>query len=904
MKKNFFKKLSFVMALAMIISVIAPAAGALAATGLRLNATSKTLMLGENNTYNFNALGKTKGATEKWTTSNAKIAAVNAKNGVVTAKAVGKATITATVTNAKKTVTKKLTAKVTVGDSIKSLEIVAPANAADLAKLEVGTDYDFNRTFETMGGSKTKTSNITVWFVNDAPATLAKAGETDGATIDTAGVFKAEKAGEYTITARAFRYKAQYEAWVKAGSNADDTKYIKASNSVKVTVLNAVKEVKQVNTNTFTVEFAGPVKDLTQTSASVYQVLSGTNVTAGLVQIKSVKLDEAATTATVELFSDFYPEVTYKFVFDGMEGTFKAASNKTEDIAGLVFDDFTVNTTVNTGTDLLTFVHAVNKDGIIILNGADISANLSFELASTDTSRGYVDSALRRAYVYNSGNQITVKAVLTNYVKNASGVFEPVSFTDSAVGTGVSSNVDEATMQFAVKTSQPTSISKAWADDKVISVDGSSYQIYARYKKTTDSSTDPYTYTADTTVFNYTSSDPTKLSVVGNTVYAIAAGAVTVIVKNLDGKVVGSFAVKINPEPVLASVSLDQPSVTVGNNANVGEVKQISVTAYNQTGTVIYTGATISDIRTTQAGAPSVTANGMKITVHARNGAAVGYYQYTAIVSYTSPVSQTVVTRGISFGVNVGDSSTPNSNATRATGYAVAVEERDGSANVEQYIAKSGVDFKDLKAAKQYKVAVYAVNAAGLRVDELDDTKYEAAVKLGNLNISNAAGNTFNASTITSSAVVVSKKVGVYNVTATVTGSGITTADKGKLNTIDLPTKSAGTLLNATSFNLTSGYVLGQTVAYAVDGNVYNTVKTVVEKALNLTVTQGENVYAVSAGDIVEVKGINGGVLRTITNESAVKGSMYISQVTVYLTVNDGITKEFTFDINKSISVK
>ena len=45
MKKNFFKKLSFVLVLAMIVSVIAPAAGAFAATAPKLNATKKYLQL-------------------------------------------------------------------------------------------------------------------------------------------------------------------------------------------------------------------------------------------------------------------------------------------------------------------------------------------------------------------------------------------------------------------------------------------------------------------------------------------------------------------------------------------------------------------------------------------------------------------------------------------------------------------------------------------------------------------------------------------------------------------------------------------------------------------------------------------------------------------------------------------
>ncbi|HHX11312.1 MAG TPA: hypothetical protein GX731_00695, partial [Clostridiales bacterium] len=101
MKRNFFKKLSFVLASAMVLTTLAPASGALAAAGPKLNSTNKYLHLGKVeeklNEFNFNINNKGKGWKYEWTSANDKVAKVNAKNGVATATGVGKTKVTVVI---------------------------------------------------------------------------------------------------------------------------------------------------------------------------------------------------------------------------------------------------------------------------------------------------------------------------------------------------------------------------------------------------------------------------------------------------------------------------------------------------------------------------------------------------------------------------------------------------------------------------------------------------------------------------------------------------------------------------------------------------------------------------------------------------------------------------------------
>ena len=96
--KSFFKKLAFVMALAMVVSMVAPAGSALAAeTGVSLQGTKtivETYELEKGATVDFSFQGAPKDwkSTFKWTSSNEAVATVTPA-GVVTAVAAGTATI-------------------------------------------------------------------------------------------------------------------------------------------------------------------------------------------------------------------------------------------------------------------------------------------------------------------------------------------------------------------------------------------------------------------------------------------------------------------------------------------------------------------------------------------------------------------------------------------------------------------------------------------------------------------------------------------------------------------------------------------------------------------------------------------------------------------------------------------
>uniref|UniRef100_UPI0031B81561 Ig-like domain-containing protein n=1 Tax=Anaerolentibacter hominis TaxID=3079009 RepID=UPI0031B81561 len=222
--KNFFKKLAFVLALVMIVTVAAPAAAnkSDAAAAQKLNATSKTLDVGNKNSgkYDFNIKNKVAGSKYSWTSSNKKVATVN-KSGVVTAVAPGKATISVKITLPNKT-TKTLKATVTVRQDASKVAI--KTSKFDTANMVVGGSYDFDRTM-----TPKVSTNKTYWTVTKLAAdakdnkVIANTQKGSGKDImNSNGVFTPAEAGQYEIMAQCLR-----------GKNAE---YVRASATLKVEV--------------------------------------------------------------------------------------------------------------------------------------------------------------------------------------------------------------------------------------------------------------------------------------------------------------------------------------------------------------------------------------------------------------------------------------------------------------------------------------------------------------------------------------------------------------------------------------------------------------------------------------------------------------------------------------------
>ncbi|CRZ33369.1 Ig-like protein group 2 [Herbinix hemicellulosilytica] len=394
MKTKFFKKLSFVLAVAMVLSVLYPAAGAFAAKKPKLNATSKYLHLDVEgkNEYDFNISNKQKGWKYDWESADEDVVVVDNK-GVVTATGVGKTKVTVYITDKDGEEVAKLSAKVTVRDNIKEVKISNPPEG----KLEVGQEYDFNRSFVTVSGSTKKTSAITRWTVEPS----------DTATIDDKGVFKATKAGKYTITARSFQSKEKYEYWLSDNEAYKD--YVLATDSVEVTVAASMVEAKQYDLSKVNVLFTSPMTE-EEVKNNIYVHYMIGDVAVKEQEIKSVKISDDGMTATVEIYDTFVPKVTYKVTYTDMEPvSFIAATANPEDVKGI--DITTSKVTVFEPTRIK--YNLINENGVIINQPVDVNnlgVRVTFESSNELTSL-YNDELT----IFNKGDVTTVKATYHTY---------------------------------------------------------------------------------------------------------------------------------------------------------------------------------------------------------------------------------------------------------------------------------------------------------------------------------------------------------------------------------------------------------------------------------------------------------------------------------------------------------
>lgn len=797
MRKNFFKKLSFVLALAMIVSVIAPAAGVFAATGLKLNSTNKTLHLaqpGKKNKFNFNIDGtKQKGWKYLWTSSNEDVAEVNEKNGVTTAVGVGTAEITVVITDKNGAEVDRLTAKVTVKDNIKTVAI----KNAPTEPIPVGEEYDFNRSFVTYSGSTTKTTAVTRWSV--------EGDNKDKAAInDENGKFTATEAGKYTVVARSFQSKAKYNEWKESG----DASLVLDEASAEVTVKPSIKEVKQFDLSKFTVTFDSDMKNagLKADVAKVYKVINGKEYESGAEKIKNITLDETGKVATVEMFTDFAQEADYRFKFDDLSGDFKTAKVALENVASIEFSDMNVNVS-GKETKLVDFVIGKNADGVIIYRGqgdpgkasADqqqFNSALSFELTSdADLSKTFLDTGSNYLYIYEKGYTVGVKVKFEHYYYNEETKnVETITWTDNAVATGVETDgvLVNSSMQFAVSTYLPQATDGKWGVGPFkLAADDTGYKIYARYK-TLDkpNSWDPYQPGEGKFVYESTNTDKLIIQKVGEDsyLYPIAAGSVTVLVRDGDvwnKPVVGAFDIAISEARTIGSVTVENSMVTLNNNlthGTEGEVTKIVVLdSLNEAADSGKIGVT----KITRISSPknskelderiSTTVLGLEddwwnigkiaIEVNAKDVTETGNYQYKFTVFY----KYSSVTRDVVVNFNVKDGKV-NTTVQR---WALELDESD-------------FDLKDVKKAQSLGIKVYGYNSNNVVVDKLGYDEYELVIEKNNVptpdRFVDEAGEKFNfvkAPTVSGSYLDIAE-VGTYVITVKANDKGASKVKKAE----------------------------------------------------------------------------------------------------------------------------
>lgn len=401
--KNFFKKLAFVLALAMTVATVAPAAKASAAAAPKLNVASKKLYLGGDvtgkysDTLDLNV--KNKGNNKvAYATKDAAIATVDAETGVITAKKVGYVEVVATLTDkdTKKTTT-TLTARIWVKQNADAFGLGSLAKVENA--LTVGDKVKINA-YRGLDGvkywkqaDKTVVTDYVKWTSSDA--TVAK--------VDAWGTVTAVAPGEATITA----YATQTEG---------STKTTEAKTfAVKVAAANGIKDVVQVSENEAVVYFNG-TPEVTKDTL----LIKDTYGQEFLFEEFDYNADnKAAAVKTIENFSD---AMVYTVSNKGLDKTFDFTASVGK-VASVKINPSTVVAYENTKIDYVVY----DKNGIDVTDAAVNDGIIELTVADADASNAYITD--NEIYFYEVGK--TAKVTLTYHTNEMNADGDEIVFTDS-----------------------------------------------------------------------------------------------------------------------------------------------------------------------------------------------------------------------------------------------------------------------------------------------------------------------------------------------------------------------------------------------------------------------------------------------------------------------------------------
>lgn len=609
--KNFLKKLAFVLALAMVVTAIAPAAQASAAAAPTLNATSKKIYIDGDYTGKYSDTFTLKVWNKgdyrvTFASSDTKIATVTKWYGVVTAKAVGTATITATVSN-KTTgkVVKTLSSKVYVkknADSVKFGSLAKfdqPLVVGDKVKINVARVAGTVTAWKQ--ADKTQISDYTLWTSSNPEV----------ATVDKWGTVKAIAAGETTISAVAMQ--------------TEGTVATTAPVTVKVTVVaKGITEVTQKTTTKLEVVF-GAEQDTTKVTKDTLTITPA-DASKGTPLVKEVKWNDAKTVATVEVYVAFQDKAVYTVKVKDTD-SIKDFTASNGDVASITI---TKPGTVVVGES--SVIQYALKDA----NGIDLNKdNSKVQVEVIDGSlNGFVsvnEKGENIVNVYEKGKTISIKLIYHTYEYNNEGVEK--TFESSAF---VVTGIDKSDVTLA-SNPKVTVVKGDYAKanfDKVntqITLNDNEYAIEAYAKDSTG--TEYKTNAAGIHNFTFESMDPSKVVVDANgNLWPVAVGPAVIKVKITP--IDKEFLVQINvaAEAKPASLIFDKYNEVVSNKDSVDEKFTVKATIKDQYGNEMSKSLNVEyGVNNTLNAAPYVSVDGNKVTFSAKNAAA-GNYSYKVTV--------------------------------------------------------------------------------------------------------------------------------------------------------------------------------------------------------------------------------------------------------------------------------
>ncbi|MDF2870886.1 MAG: hypothetical protein K0R05_2461 [Anaerocolumna sp.] len=536
MKKNFFKKkLASALALALVVASFSPAGiSAQAATATKIvkqggSAAPAVLYVGGSKVdYSLSTIKS--GVKYTWKSSNTKIATITATTGVVTAKAPGSVTITATATN-KKTGKVLNTFKKTLTVNLRSTSV------------ELGDDF-------TLATGETKKLAATLTPSNSTDVINYVSSDKAVATVGlTGGVVTGKEAGEATITV--------YAKATKASANKSTKTKV---DTVKVTVPVGVTEAKQVAENAITLTFNANVKDKVKASDLVLK-----NAKTNAIQaIKGISFSDDGKTVTATTYLSLTDKAEYSLTYAEKEFKITASVGA---VATAVIN--TTQVPFNVETELSYDFFDANGIKLTTVDKNRVTVDVQ-------TTGGYTTdvNGVKKLNLTAKGNTATVTVTYHTWTYKDSA-----EVTVSAKGTIVAVDPSEITIGAYEKyTIVASGAAVDWTKDAVttVSLSDKSSKVYLHVKNSENK------YVAESDI-KYTPADANVLSVnTDGTLYPVKEGSTYVIATT--GKVSFTLPVTVVKERTASSVALDKSNATVSNTTYVTDAAVVKVVVKDQFG--------------------------------------------------------------------------------------------------------------------------------------------------------------------------------------------------------------------------------------------------------------------------------------------------------------------------------
>lgn len=584
MNKNFLKKLAFVLALAMVVTTMAPAAAATvsAATGIEQKngkAFPSIYAAGKKFTVAMSQLNATSKVV--WTSSDKSVATVGLTTGRVTTKTPGTTTIKATIKN-------KTTNAVKTTYS-RTLRVVERATALATDPTEVSLKVKETATIKASLTPSTSTDVVEFYSTDKTVATVGK----------KSGVVTAVKDGEATI-----------KVYAKATADTSTKSKLNQVAEVKVTVGSRMASVTQTAYNKVDVMFGVDVKDVVK--ASDFTVVK--DETNQVFAVKTATVDSTDTKkVTLEVFGNMTDGKAYTVTFGDQKLSFTATDNKVASV-----EVSPVAIAYNTETE----IKAILKDANGIVLGeylyGDTAGEPKLEFNIT-TNQGYT-TANGKLALYNKGNTAKATVIYHTYQYDSTGTETGAIKSEVTITAVDPEAVSVSGYKYTIADKAPNWNTSVTTNTK-IAVDDEKKKVYVNIK---NSKGDDITenYTLDSSNTNILLVENTKNGKEGAEINGVAVGTAAVLVKDKNGTVVNSLPVTVVAKREAVAIVLTPESFNLSTYEAANDTKTVDVTLNDQYGEKLAapTDITVECVSSnkTKVGSNVYTKDAGKVTFHGK----------------------------------------------------------------------------------------------------------------------------------------------------------------------------------------------------------------------------------------------------------------------------------------------